>query len=326
MRHMLFTVPELPSAGDEVTVHYNPSNTNLNGSENIYIIGSFNRWHHREKFGPLKLKPEAEGEHCSVRIKVPKDAFSLDFVFTDSANNDGRFDNRNGLDYHVAVQNAVVKETPLYVAHIAVEMAPICKVGGLGDVVTALGRAVQESGHLVEVILPRYDFFLASPLLGATQYETEFEWAGTRIFVSSCIVEGLRCWFIEPSNGMFSGDVVYRGGTQDPGRFAFFSRAALEFLLRTQRQPDILHCHDWSTAEVARAYWTEYHHFGLWKPKVVFTIHNLNYGIQAIGEAAHHCQKFTTVSPTYAWEIGGSPAIAPHAAKLMGIRNGWVVY
>jgi glycogen synthase len=27
--------------------------------------------------------------------------------------------------------------------------------------------------------------------------------------------------------------------------------AALEFLLKTGRQPDILHCHDWSTAEVA---------------------------------------------------------------------------
>ena len=46
-------------------------------------------------------------------------------------------------------------EQPLHVMHIAVEMAPICKVGGLGDVVTALGRAVKEQGHDVEVILPR---------------------------------------------------------------------------------------------------------------------------------------------------------------------------
>ena len=29
--------------------------------------------------------------------------------------------------------------------------------GGLGDVVTALGRAVQEEGHEVEVVLPKYD-------------------------------------------------------------------------------------------------------------------------------------------------------------------------
>ena len=32
-------------------------------------------------------------------------------------------------------------------------------MGGLGDVVTALGRAVQEAGNLVEVILPRFDLF-----------------------------------------------------------------------------------------------------------------------------------------------------------------------
>jgi starch synthase len=43
----------------------------------------------------------------------------------------------------------------LHVVNIAVEMAPVAKVGGLGDVVTALGRAVQEEGHLVECILPR---------------------------------------------------------------------------------------------------------------------------------------------------------------------------
>ena len=46
-------------------------------------------------------------------------------------------------------------------------------------------------------------------------------------------------------------------------------QAALEFLLRSGRQPDILHCHDWSSADVARAYWTEYHSYGLWKPNVV---------------------------------------------------------
>ena len=31
------------------------------------------------------------------------------------------------------------------------------QVGGMGDVVTALARAVQEEGHRVSVILPKYD-------------------------------------------------------------------------------------------------------------------------------------------------------------------------
>ena len=41
----------------------------------------------------------------------------------------------------------------------------------------------------------------------------------------------------------------------DEVRFDFFCRAALEFLLQTGRQPDVLHCHDWQTAHLAKAYW-----------------------------------------------------------------------
>ena len=54
-----------------------------------------------------------------------------------------------------------------------------------------------------------------------------------------------------------------------------------------------------------QTYWEDYHPYGLWKPRVVFTIHNLNYGKKKLSEAAYFCQKFTTVSPTYAFETGG---------------------
>ena len=46
------------------------------------------------------------------------------------------------------------------------------------------------------------------------------------------------------------------------------AQAALEFLLQTGRQPDIIHTHDWPTAMAAEYFWTDYHHNGLWKPKV----------------------------------------------------------
>ncbi|KAL3675607.1 hypothetical protein R1sor_025555 [Riccia sorocarpa] len=49
------------------------------------------------------------------------------------------------------------KKPGYHVVHIAAEMAPVAKVGGLGDVVTGLGRALQKKGHLVEIILPKYD-------------------------------------------------------------------------------------------------------------------------------------------------------------------------
>ncbi|GIL88159.1 hypothetical protein Vretimale_14076 [Volvox reticuliferus] len=323
VRHVLFTNPEVVTAGSEVTVFYNPRDTPLNGRQQIYLMGGWNRWTHKRHFGPIAMHPPVEGgEHWQATLSVPKDAYKMDFVFADVPGGDGTYDNRGGFDYHLPVEGSPIREPPLYVCHISVEMAPIAKVGGLGDVVTALGRAVKEQGHTVEVVLPRYDFFLQSPVLrDQLRYETEFDWGGTRIFVSTAVVENVRVFFIEPRNGFFATPTVY-GRYDDEVRFDFFCKAALEFLLKTGRQPDILHCHDWSTAHVAQSYWSDYHPYGLYKPRVVFTIHNLNYGQKKIGEAAHSCQKFTTVSPTYAFEVGGHPVIGPHAHKFMGIRNG----
>ena len=45
----------------------------------------------------------------------------------------------------------------LHVVHVAAEMAPIAKVGGLADVVTSLAKAHQSTGTLAEIILPKYD-------------------------------------------------------------------------------------------------------------------------------------------------------------------------
>lgn len=50
-------------------------------------------------------------------------------------------------------------------------------------------------------------------------------------------------------------------------------------------------------------------------PQVVFTIHNMNYGVPKIAEAAASCSRFTTVSQTYAAEIAGNPAIAAYNYK-----------
>ncbi|KXZ52394.1 hypothetical protein GPECTOR_9g438 [Gonium pectorale] len=45
---------------------------------------------------------------------------------------------------------------PLHIVHLTAEMAPIAKVGGLGDVVTGLARAALSRGHNVAVMLPFY--------------------------------------------------------------------------------------------------------------------------------------------------------------------------
>lgn len=167
--------------------------------------------------------PPKAGEHFQAVIDVPADAYSLDFVFADVPGGDGTYDNRGGLDYHLPTTGSPTKENPMYVCHISVEMAPIAKVGGLGDVVTSLGRAVSDMGHYVEVVLPKYQFFNHSPLLQNMEYDCEFDWGGTKIFVTKAQVEGLQCFFIEPRNGMFNVDAVY-GRYDDAVRFDFFCK------------------------------------------------------------------------------------------------------
>src|SRR4051794_14014179 len=42
------------------------------------------------------------------------------------------------------------------IVHIASELAPFAKVGGLADVILGLSQALGEKGHQVEVVLPKY--------------------------------------------------------------------------------------------------------------------------------------------------------------------------
>jgi starch synthase len=324
LSHILYTEPSEIVAGETVELFYNTDNTALKGqADSTFLQYSFNRWSHPDTFAPVQMQTTQQpgSSWVSAQVEVPEDAYMLDFVFGDSAQGGNTFDNNEGLDYHLSV-NGGPQSPPLYICHIAVEMAPIAKVGGLGDVVTALARAVQEHGHHSEIILPRYDFLISSPLLQGIQFETELDWGGCKNYVTTCIVEGVRVFFIEPSNGIFKVPSVYSTQNEDNAKFDFFCKCALEFLLQTGRQPDILHCHDWSSAPAAPSYWNDYHPYGLWKPKVVFTIHNLDFGAAQIGEAAMHSQKFTTVSPSYAYEVGDHPAVNPHIGKFSGIING----
>ncbi|KAH7836913.1 hypothetical protein Vadar_007344 [Vaccinium darrowii] len=319
-KHIVYTEPLNIQAGSAVTVFYNPANTVLNGKSEIWFRCSFNRWTHR--MGPLppqKMLPVENSSHVKISVKVPLDAYVMDFVFSEREDG-GIFDNRNGMDYHIPVSGGVVQESPMHIVHVAVEMAPIAKVGGLGDVVTSLSRAVQDLNHNVNIIFPKYDCLNLSNVKDF-HFQKSYSWGGTEIKVWFGKVEGLSVYFLEPQNGLFWTGCIY-GCKNDAERFGFFSHSALEFLLQSGFHPDIIHCHDWSSAPVAWLFKDHYMHYGLSKARVVFTIHNLEFGAQFIGKAMAYAHKATTVSNTYSKEVSGNPVIAPYLYKFHGILNG----
>ncbi|KAH9325755.1 hypothetical protein KI387_005933, partial [Taxus chinensis] len=321
-KHIFYMEPMEVQAGKSVTVFYNPSNTVLNSKAEVWIRCSFNRWTHQlGLLLPQKMAPANNSSHLKATVKVPLDAYMMDFVFSERGDKDGGlYDNRSGMDYHVPVVGGVLREPPMHIVHVAVEMAPIAKVGGLGDVVTSLSRAVQDFGHSVEIICPKYDCLNYNHVRDL-QFRQEFFLGGTQIKVWHGKVEGLSVNFIDPNNGMFRVGCIY-GHKDDGKRFEFFCHAALEFLLRSGAHPDIIHCHDWSSAPVAWLFQDNYKHHALANSRIVYTIHNLDFGTTVIAKAMAHAHKATTVSYTYAHEVSGHPAIAPNRYKFHGILNG----
>ena len=170
----------------------------------------------------------------------------------------------------------------MYSVQIASECAPVIKAGGLGDVVYGLSRELEARGHSIEIILPKYNNMRYDHIWGLHDAYQDLcvPWYGDRIHCSVFCgwVHGRLCFFIEPHSEDFYFDRgTYYGCDDDPLRFAFFSKAALEFLLKSNKRPDVIHCHDWQTGLVPVMLYEMYQHHGMEHQRVLYTIHNFKH-------------------------------------------------
>jgi len=177
----------------------------------------------------------------------------------------------------------------VFVVMVASECAPVAQAGGLGDVVFGLSRELELRGHAVEIILPKYDSMRYDRIAGLTVTCEDLwvPWYSGAIHCSVWFgfVEGRKCFFIEPhsQDRFFERGHLY-GSADDVFRFAFLSKAALEFMLKTNKRPDVIHCHDWQTALVPVLLYEMYRDVGMGDQRVCYTIHT--FGHQGIaGEA-----------------------------------------
>lgn len=171
---------------------------------------------------------------------------------------------------------------------VAAEAAPFAKVGGLADVVGSLPKALEEAGHEVKIILPKYrqidalrwgltkiidNWEISKPLPGM---ELNFNaWRGT---LPNSKVEVL---FIDNDHYFNRPEIYVENGKDyydNAERFGFFCRAAMGLAQGMGWKPDVIHCHDWQTALIPAYLKLFYQNEHFWKNvKTVFTIHNLAY-------------------------------------------------
>ncbi|XP_015881763.3 uncharacterized protein LOC107417660 isoform X1 [Ziziphus jujuba] len=180
----------------------------------------------------------------------------------------------------------------LHIIHVTAEMAPIAKVGGLGDVVTGLARACLLRGHTVDVMLPFYECIIKeqiSDLTLITSYNSYHDgsWIPTNAYRG--VVSGVAIILIQPTNHFFKGRNVYGGSYNELEAYLFFSRACLEWMQVTGTQPDIIHVHEWQTGALPLLYWDMYHSLSLKKPRIVLTIHNMEHFGECSKEQLDKC-------------------------------------
>ncbi len=240
---------------------------------------------------------------------------------------------------------------------VAAELYPYVKVGGLGDVMAALPKALRRLGADARLMVPGYPE-LRQAVRGARPVKSHPDLMnrGTAWILLGETGDGVPLYILD-APGLFGGDGgPYGDWDQAHLRFAALSWAAADLAGNGDGQgwqADILHAHDWP-AGLAPAYLAL---AGGERPRTLMTIHNIAYqgafppavlnevwlppeayaveGAEFNGRLSflkaglHYADRLGTVSPTYAEEIQGPVGgrgleglLAWRKASLSGILNG----
>ena len=186
---------------------------------------------------------------------------------------------------------------PVSVVHLAVELAPFARTGGLGEVVSSLAAAQAAAGLNVAIVVPLYrqirdQFPDLEPVDAPFITEVAFLEHGTQLYrlpearvAESIALRGATAlpavYFID-NRDFFDRPGIYGDAsgpyTDSARRYAFLCAATVKILPRITSAPAILHAHDWHTG-LALAYLRTWYADSPWHREVatVLTVHNAGY-------------------------------------------------
>jgi starch synthase len=227
----------------------------------------------------------------------------------------------------------------MQVLFVAAECEPWAKIGGLGDVVDALARALGRIPGLldesVEVFLPRYPFVAipaGTPLDDLCVGVPDGDAGTAEVTIRSFDAGGYRLRLVDYPPCFDRSGVYGDGPVEFPDnarRFTLLGRAALEARRHEGRPVDVIAIHDWHACPVAILRDIVYADDPiLGGAAITLTVHNPAYhgwtprerapelglgaaaagvgdgwGIDLLAEGIRRAEMVNTVSPTYAREV-----------------------
>jgi starch synthase len=172
------------------------------------------------------------------------------------------------------------------IVHVASEMFPYMKTGGLADAVSALCAALADNGHEVSVFLPAYRAAIEHRDAANAQRKLRLKVEMGNDFLSGDVRvfsprKNLQVYLICREE-FFDRRQPYGNGERDyednADRFIFFCKAVVEMIRLGDLQTDIVHCHDWQAALLpVLLREAERRHGVTLALKTIFTIHNIAY-------------------------------------------------
>jgi starch synthase len=142
------------------------------------------------------------------------------------------------------------------VLFLAAEADPFVKVGGLGDVASALPRALRAlpPGILgdvnldVRLVLPLHPVINAGSLRPLTVFSIRRADSEIQVEIFETTLEGMPVYFISGEPIRASGSVYSSKTALDGEKYTFFSLAALELPRQINWDVNLIHANDWHTA------------------------------------------------------------------------------
>jgi starch synthase len=242
------------------------------------------------------------------------------------------------------------------ILHVSAECYPVAKAGGLGDVVGALPKYMNELGHTARVVMPMYrtKFLYANEWTVVHKGNTNMGnwWYEFTIIKEKTNKLGFELYLVDV-NGLLDREKVY-GYNDDNERFTAFQICVLDWLNAWAKKPDVIHVHDHHTGLIPFMVKHCFKYRALSQVKTVLTIHNAQYQgwmawnrsilvpqwdmwkwgmldwnntINPLASAIKCADKVTTVSPSYLNELrwmsnGLEPLFEYEKGKCVGILNG----
>jgi starch synthase len=173
------------------------------------------------------------------------------------------------------------------------EVVPFIKTGGLADVSSALTQKLQEMGHFVRIIVPKYGAiderkFKIHEVVRLKDLKVNIGEKEVVFSLRSSFLIGpktrVQIYFLDnpeyfgSRHSLYTDPLTGEDYPDNDERFILLSKAVFELINKLGWTPDIIHCNDWQTGLIPAYLKSIYKKNPLFSSiKTLFTVHNLSF-------------------------------------------------